>query len=286
MKICLSGPSGSGKTYSALQLARGFSDSWENICLIDTEQGSASLYSNLGTFKVINLEAPFHPKRYNEALQLSVEAGMSVVVIDSISHEWSGKVGCLEIHEQTMQRMKIPNSFAAWGSVTPLHQDFLDTITQAKVHVICTARSKTEYVLVDRNGKQTPQKVGMAPITRDGFEFEMSIHFELDQTHQAFCSKDRTGLFMDKDPFRITEDTGRRILQWCAGSGGEDVAVLIQACDTVKGLLELHGCLSEEQQRKFLPLFRHRKAELLLMNNSTQVLSKQPTSRNGYLDLR
>jgi hypothetical protein len=164
MKICLSGPSGSGTTYSALQLARGFSDSWENICLIDTEQGSASLYSNLGPFKVINLEAPFHPKRYNEALQLAVEAGMSVVVIDSISHEWSGKGGCLEIHEQTMQRMKIPNSFAAWGSVTPLHQDFLDTITRAKVHVICTARSKTEYVLVDRNGKQTPQKVGMAPV--------------------------------------------------------------------------------------------------------------------------
>jgi hypothetical protein len=175
---------------------------------------------------------------------------------------------------------------SAKGSVTPLHHDFLDTITQAKVHVICTARSKTEYVLVDRNGKQTPQKVGMAPITRDGFEFEMSIHFELDQTHQAFCSKDRTGLFMDKDPFRITEDTGRKILQWCTDSGGEDVAVLIQSCDIVKGLLELHGCLSEDQQREFLPLFRNRKAELLIMNNSSRELSKQPTSRNGYLDLR
>jgi len=260
------------------------SESWERICLIDTEQGSASLYSNLGAFKVINLEAPFHPHRYNEALQLAVDAGMSVVVIDSISHEWSGKGGCLEIHEQTIQRMKIPNSFAAWGSVTPLHQDFIDAITQAKVHVICTARSKTEYVLVDRNGKQTPQKVGMAPITRDGFEFEMSIHFELDQSHQAFCSKDRTSLFMDQAPSRITTETGGRILHWCIGDEG-NWKELILAADTIAALRALHDQMDAPRQQEFLPLLRFKKAEILARNHGVKELAQRKTPSNGTVDI-
>jgi hypothetical protein len=221
VKVLISGPSGSGKTFSALHLAHGLSTSWEGICVIDTEQGSASLYCDLGPYKVINLRPPFHPNEYVEALRVAVDAGFTSIVIDSISHEWSGKGGCLELHEQQTQRMKIPNSFAAWAAVTPLHQNFIDAIVQSPAHVVCCARSKTEYVLVERNGKSQPQKVGMSPITRDGFEFEMSVHFELDHNHQAFCSKDRTGLFMDKDPFRIDSDTGTAILNWCRQPVGE-----------------------------------------------------------------
>jgi DNA polymerase III delta prime subunit len=284
MKICLSGPSGSGKTYSALQLARGLSGSWERICVIDTEQGSASLYSVLGSFNVISMDAPYHPKRYIEALELATTSGMSVVIIDSISHEWAGKGGCLELHEQTLQRMKVPNSFTAWASVTPLHQEFLDAITQSKLHVICTARSKTEYVLVDRNGKQTPQKVGMSPITRDGFEFEMSIHFELDQMHQSFCSKDRTSLFMDKPPFIITKEVGEKILHWCNGDD-DNWEQLILASETIATLKTLHDQMDAARQQEFLPLLRFKKAEILAKNHSAKELAQRKTPSNGTVDI-
>lgn len=268
MKICLSGTSGSGKTYSSLLLARGLTDAWSKICVIDTEQRSASLYTQLGDFNVINLEPPFHPSRYIEALAVALAGKMEVIIIDSISHEWSGKGGCLELHEQTIQRMKVPNSFSAWSTITPLHQGFLDAITQCNAHVICTARSKTEYVLVERNGKQTPQKVGMAPITRDGFEFEMSIHFEVDQAHQVFCSKDRTGLFVDGNPFRITEETGKLIYNWCNQLTAEDIASSVNKCKNLRELTDLYKTLSSVQQEKNVLHFRLRKAEILHQNNT------------------
>jgi type II secretory pathway predicted ATPase ExeA len=46
MRVALCGPSGSGKTYSALELAFGLTRN-NYIAIVDTESGSASLYSHL-----------------------------------------------------------------------------------------------------------------------------------------------------------------------------------------------------------------------------------------------
>jgi hypothetical protein len=211
---------------------------------------------------------------------------MEVIIIDSISHEWSGKGGCLELHEQAVQRMKVPNSFSAWGVVTPLHQRFIDAITQSSAHVICTARSKSEYVLVERNGKQTPQKVGMAPITRDGFEFEMSIHFEVDQTHQVFCSKDRTGLFMDGEPFRVTVETGKLIYNWCNQLTTINIGETVRQCKTIRALTDLYKTLNSEDQERNVPLFRLRKAELLHQNHMNGGVMPGVQPINGQLVTR
>jgi DNA polymerase III delta prime subunit len=282
MKLLISGPSGSGKSFSSLQLARGLVDKWEDICIIDTENGSADLYSHLGGYSVIRLEAPFHPNRYIEALNLAVEAGMKCIIIDSISHEWSGKGGCLELHEKATNSMKIPNSFAAWASVTPLHQSFLDAIIQCPVHVVCTARAKTDFIMVDRNGKSAPQKVGMALVTRDGFDYEISIHLELDQQHQAHCSKDRTGLFMDKSPFVISADTGIRIQRWCNSSGEESLEGKISQCSSMPELIKLYDELSHPQQEQAKMLFRKRKAELLAGKKVSDEVKQIPIHKNGH----
>lgn len=227
MRIALAGPSGSGKTYSALLLAFGLTGDWRKIAVIDTENQSADLYSELGQYYVLSLNEPYTPKRYGEAILLCESSGIECIIIDSITHEWNGKGGCLDMHEKITSAMRIPNSFQAWSAVTPEHQAFIDSILKSKCHVISTIRSKTEYVITERNGKQVPVKVGMAPITRDGFEYEVTVSFDIDAEHNAFISKDRTNLFSGKPKFRITSETGRTISDWC--NAGEDLTKTVRA---------------------------------------------------------
>lgn len=283
IKLSLSGSSGCGKTYSALLLAYGMCNDWNKIALLDSENHSASLYAHLGPFNVVNLVAPFAPEVYTEAIQLCLKAGIEVIIIDSITHEWNGKGGILEIHEKEVSRMKIPNSFTAWASVTPRHQAFIDSILQTNCHFICCIRSKTEYILSERNGKQIPQKIGMSPITREGFEFEVSLHFELDQQHKVFCSKDRTGLFMDKDPFIITPNTGKQLLDWCNGVEAInpiDVSVRINECKTLNELLQIFNLFPQFKQ-SLLPEFEQRKREIILEKGVGTELTNQKINQNG-----
>lgn len=211
IKILLGGVSGSGKTMSALKLARGMVDSWGKICVIDTENESAALYSHLGGFSIIPFYAPYSPERYIEALGVAQDQGFEVIIIDSITHEWDGRGGILDI----MDLMKDKNSFAKWKKLTPRHNAFVDAVISAKTHIIATTRVKSDYVLSDKNGKQVPEKVGMKSITRDGVEYEFTLALDLDLRHLATSSKDRTSLFADIDPFVINEATGEAIIDWC-----------------------------------------------------------------------
>ncbi len=215
IRLSLQGPSGSGKTFSSLQLAYGLVGDWKKIAVIDTENGSADLYSELGTYYVLAITEPYNPERYIEAIKLCESNGIECIIIDSISHEWNGKGGCLEIHEKTTAAMRIPNSFTSWAQVSPRHQSFIDAILQCCSHVITTIRSKTDYVITERNGKQVPVKMGMAPVTRDGFEYEVTISLDIDNEHFASCSKDRTNLFAGKPKFQISIETGKLIKAWC-----------------------------------------------------------------------
>ena len=70
-------------------------------------------------------------------------------------------------------------------------------------------RSKMEYTL--EAGKV--KKVGMAPITREGMEYEFSLVLELDQQHNATPTKDRTSLF-DGKIFKPCGETGLALKTW------------------------------------------------------------------------
>lgn len=97
-----------------------------------------------------------------------------------------------------------------------MHNRLVDKILQCPMHVVLTLRTKTEYVIEEgSNGKKSPRKIGMAPIFRDGIEFEVTVFFELDQSHAATATKDRTGLF-DGQYFLIASDTGAKIQSWLA----------------------------------------------------------------------
>lgn len=239
LRLGMSGASGFGKTYSALILAHGMTGDWSKIAVIDTENNSASLYANLGKYNVLSLTAPFSPERYIEAIKMCEDAGMEVIIVDSITHEWEGKGGCLEIVES------LGGKYQDWAKVTPRHQAFVQAILQSKCHVITTVRRKQDYDMVKGdNGRLSVTKVGTKEVTRDGFEYELTINFELiNDKHLAKASKDRTGLFMGKPEFLITADTGKALLEWC--NDGVDVAAeLVEAITEVNGCTDL-ACLKE-----------------------------------------
>jgi len=217
IRLGLSAPAGGGKTLSALLIASGMT-SWDKIALIDTENGSGDLYSHLGEYNVLSLDAPYTPERYVEAIQQCEKAGMEVIIIDSITHEWDGKGGILEIHSSMTG-----NSFTNWASITPRHQKFINAILSSPCHIITTVRRKQDYEMTkDGNGKIKVEKVGLKEITREGFEYELTVNLELDIKHNAKSSKDRTGLFMDQPEFVPSEATGKLILDWC-NSGSEPI---------------------------------------------------------------
>lgn len=238
LRIGLSGPSGFGKTYSALLLAYGITNDWSKIAVIDTENKSASLYSHLGDFNVLSLDEPFTPERYIKAIKVCEESDIEIIIIDSISHEWQGKSGCLEIHEQLGGR------FQDWARVTPRHQAFIDAIILSKCHVISTSRSKVDYSLdKDGNGKTKVMKLGTKSITREGFEYELTVNFEfLNDKHLVSASKDRTELFSGKPEFIISSATGKKLIEWCKqGISIDNIKQEINSCETAEELKQVYG---------------------------------------------
>ncbi len=237
LRLGLSGASGFGKSYSALLLAYGITGDWTKIAVIDTENNSASLYSHLGDFNVVSLNEPFSPERYVEAIKLCEKESMKVIIIDSISHEWNGKGGCLQIHE------KLGGRFQDWAKLTPRHQAFIDAILQSNCHVITTVRKKMDYSMDrDVNGRTKVVKHGLKDVTREGYSYELTVDFEIvNDKHLVRASKDRTGLFMDKPEFVITKGVGKRLMDWC----NQGVSILeakkeIAECTTIEGLRHLY----------------------------------------------
>lgn len=212
LRLGMAGPSGSGKTYSSLLIAQGLRG---KIGIIDTEHGSADLYADLlpGGYDVLPLTAPYTPARYVEAIHALERAGYGVIIVDSLTHAWSGEGGSLD--RQGKIADKSGNSYAAWRQVTPEHNALVEALLQSPCHIIATMRSKTDYVQEkdDRTGKQVVKKIGLAPIMRDGIEYEFTVFLEVDHGHMVTASKDRTRLF-DGAIFKPTPETGTLLAQW------------------------------------------------------------------------
>jgi hypothetical protein len=214
LRLLLTGPSGAGKTWGALQIAKGMGG---KTVVIDTEEGSSDLYDHLHDFDVIDLRPPFSPERYIEAIKAAEEAGYEVIVIDSVTHCWSGPGGCLEILEDVAKAQFRGNTWSAFSVITPRWRAFVDAILRSPAHVICCGRSKTETAQVDDHGKKKVAKLGMKLEARDGLEFEFTCVLDLiHDGHYATVSKDRTGLFAG-DPKPISPATGERLAAWLAG---------------------------------------------------------------------
>jgi hypothetical protein len=215
VRVLLTSPSGGGKTFGALLLAKGLGG---RTVVIDTEEGSSDLYDELHEFDVIDLKPPFTPERYVEAISAAEAAGYEIIIIDSVTHCWSGKGGCLELVDDIAKAQFRGNTWSAFSVITPRWRAFVDAILRSSAHIICTGRSKTETAQVEDHGKKKVAKLGMKLEARDGLEYEFTTVLDLvHDGHYATVSKDRTGIFSG-DPKPITVETGKRLAEWLAGA--------------------------------------------------------------------
>ncbi|MFC9954428.1 ATP-binding protein [Streptomyces prasinus] len=210
-RIALTGPTGSGKTYTALVIGTGVGD---RIALIDTEHGSASKYADEFAFDTLPLTT-FEPPALVEALAVAAHEGYDVVIVDSLSHFWSGSGGMLEQVDNAAKRVAGGNTFAGWREARPLERAMIDALLAYPGHLVATMRTKTEYVVeADERGRKVPRKVGLKPEQREGIEYEFDIVGDLDHDNTLVISKSRakplSGLVVRKPDAEFAE----AVLDW------------------------------------------------------------------------
>jgi hypothetical protein len=217
LRIAITGPTGSGKTYSALRVAFGLGD---RVALIDTENGSGSLYADIGRdgiqeYDVLELRPPFSPEQCQRAVEEAVRQKYDVVIIDSLSHFWAGEGGLLDRKDAMDKRGG--SSFKNWGEISKQYERLKGFFLQAPLDVIATMRSKMEYVVEEdpSTRKSVPRRIGLAPVMRDGIEYDFTLVFDVAMDHIACASKDRTGLFVDLVA-QLTQEHGRLLASWRA----------------------------------------------------------------------
>ena len=197
---------------------------------------------------MLELDPPFSPERFIEAIKSAEDAGYDSLVIDSITHEWGGVGGCLELVDTIAKAKYRGNSWSAWSEINPRHRLFLDAILRSPMHIIATMRSKTETAQVEENGRKKVAKLGMKSEQRDGVEYEFTTVLDIShETHHAIASKDRTKLFSNSDPVILSEETGKQLLNWLESGVNPheetlksfvDMAGNAQSMDELKPLFE------------------------------------------------
>lgn len=217
LRLALAGPSGSGKTYTALTLAaRLVQTRGGRVALLDTEHGSAAKYGDIFDFDTAALDGDFHPYKFIEAIHFAESAGYQILVIDSLSHAWSGPGGVLELVERYAKVTRNGNrdKYAAWGEVTPIHNALIEAILASQMDIIATMRSKTEYA---RDEKGNIQKLGMNPIQRDGTEYEFDVVGDMNIQNELVITKSRCPDLAGKAIPRPGPAVADTLLAWLAG---------------------------------------------------------------------
>jgi hypothetical protein len=228
LRMALAGPSGAGKTYTSLQIATALAGD-APIAVIDTERGSASMYSDIFSFDVLELDT-FHPDHYIEAIKAAQDAGYGVLVIDSLTHAWEGKGGLLEIVEGIAKRSYGGNTFRAWADGTPIQNRLIDAITGARMHIIATMRTKSDYAMDkdERTGKTAPRKIGLAVKQRDGIEYEFDIFSKMTLDNEMIVEKSRCPELAGQIIRRPGADVAEVLARWLQGESASAVNAPVQ----------------------------------------------------------
>lgn len=210
-RVALTGPSGSGKTYTSLTIAVTLGS---KVAVIDTERGSASKYADEFTFDRLNLQT-FEPTTLCQALAAAAQGGYDVVIVDSLTHFWSGTGGMLEQVDNAAKRGYGGNSFGGWKEARPQERAMIDALVSYPGHVIVTMRSKTDYVIEeDQRGRKVPRKVGLKPEQREGIEYEFDIVGDLDHENTLIVTKSRAKKIANRVIPKPGADFAQEIADW------------------------------------------------------------------------
>ena len=242
-RLFLSGPSGSGKTRTALTIATSLIEEGGKIVLVDTEVGSSRTYADDFTFDYVPWEPPYNPRELGDTV-LDLAKKYDVVIIDSLSHFWNGEGGTLDIAD---------GKFGGWKDATPAQDDMVMGILRAQTHMILCARAKQSYsVTVGPNGKQQVEKVGLAPIQREGFEYELNVSAAMDMAHNIVIDKTRCSRLAGRTfrPGRGASELADIYGAWLAS--GEPLADRETISDIVARLNQLPDAIRKTAKSDFV----------------------------------
>lgn len=264
-RVALDGPPGSGKSWTALQTARIIAGPDNPIGLIDTENRSAAYYAPSPgetperlqfwdapyDFLHLPVSPPFDPRELVKMMSAAAEdlSPDGVLIIDSLTHYWSGEGGTLDIVDNAARRSG--NSYTAWSEGTPAQRSLLDAIVHAPYHVVVTMRSKVEYVLQEKekNGRKivVPEKIGMKPEQRAGVEYEFTVVGDLDPEHRLVISKSRCDAVADMVlPSGRSHEFGQTFAEWL-GTGAQRITP-----DQVQAIVDALNTPAEKKDRAHL----------------------------------
>lgn len=238
--IGIYGKSGGGKTLTALYVARGIVGPNGRIVLCDSESGRGSLFADIvpGGYSTLEIEPPFSPEKYQQAIELA-ESQSDCVVVDSMSHEWSGEGGILDMQEQELDRMAGDDwkkreacKMSAWIRPKMAHKKFVQRLLRLKVPLICCLRGeeKTHVEPGPDGKKKVITDKFSSPLFDPRFIYELLINFEC-------YSRDGQGGFviprkithpgvasiLPKENEQLGIKHGELLAQWCANAGGGKV---------------------------------------------------------------
>lgn len=226
--IGLAGESGSGKTYSALRFARGLVGASGKIAAIDTEARRMLHYAELFEFDHVDLAPPFSPARYVEMIEAAEKAGYHAIIIDSMSHEWAGDGGCIDMHDQKLDQLAGDDAakaermnVLAWKDAKMAHKRMMSRFLQCRAHLIFCLRAEEKIKFVKVEGKLKIEPAGWQPICEKNFMYEMTTSFmlhsdlpgipvpmKLQEQHKPFFDLGRP----------LDEKAGKLFAEWCAGA--------------------------------------------------------------------
>ncbi len=259
--IGICGTSGSGKTYTALKMARGMVSKASEIGFIDTENKRGSLYADIldGPFQIGDLYAPFSPSRYSEAIKEFQAAGVKVLVVDSISHEWEGEGGCDDIANAPKANGE-PRKVANWIGAKRQHKSFMNTLLYCPMPVIACIRARDKIKVVKVNGKEEFVPQGLQPICEKNFMFEMtaSMLMEEEGKKQTFLKMPAfLKPFFGNGNGYLGEETGRKVVEWFEVGDKDSPEVtaikaeMLSSCELgLAGLMAIWNTLTPAMKKK------------------------------------
>jgi len=205
IKLALVGTAGTGKTYTALRLATAWGG---KVALIDSERGSSTLYAKEFDFDVMTVD-DHHPKHYTAAIRAAAYWGYDTIIIDSLSHPWSGPGGILEI----VDKYKGKNRFEPWEHVNPFYYGLIDAILETDAHIIGTLRGKPQSA--EKDIEPIFDTLGIAPDQRNGFLHEFDMVGVMDAGNTLHTAKSRMSTVRNLDTIESPGPAfAKKLLDW------------------------------------------------------------------------
>lgn len=227
--IGIAGPTKSGKTYSAHRVAQGLANG-KPVVMINAEGAKGHQYADKFQYLAADLEQPYRPAKYTEALNaaLALDPKPGAIIIDSVSHMHDGPGGLLDYHTDELDRLagndyrkRDRMNFAAWVKPKEEENEFIYACLGANCHLILCFRAKDKIKI--QKGKD-PIDLGLQPISSDRLSFETIFTLMLPAGSKGI--PDLTVSQM-REPFdalvtpgaALDEQFGQKLAKWSTASG-------------------------------------------------------------------